>query len=168
MGFTSVATGEAELGELYVSDIFYVVCEKRPLCLTQIASISAGKGIDPALIDTLYSASVYYKKSLNPIGPSSLPIHVFSMAFTNTELSMKPRGLWAKITGKPFEPEMVMLMHYSADGVKIVGSLDNDFDRQTAYKTMIFKVCEELVMHRNEFKHLGNLKDFGPDSPAIQ
>jgi hypothetical protein len=167
MGFTSISAGEAESGALYVSQNFYIVCEKKPLSLTQVAALSAGKGWQPSPIDTLYSASVYYKQSKNPIGPSKLPIQVFGMMFTNTELAMKPRNLWQRMTGKPFEPEMLFLVHYSSAGMKNLGTFDNDFDAESAYKLMIAKACEELVLHRNEFQILGDLKRFGPDSPAL-
>jgi hypothetical protein len=129
---------------------------------------SAGKGIQPMPVDTLYSASIYYRKSKNPRGPSSLPIHVFGMTFINHELAMKPRGLWGKLTGKPFEPEKLALMHYSSGNMTSLGSFDNDFDAISAYKLMIVKACEELVLHRNEFRYLGTLKEFGPDSLALQ
>jgi hypothetical protein len=168
MGFTSIARGQAESGAVFASDLFYAVCETKPLCFSQVLDHSAGKGIQPMPVDTLYSASIYYRKSKNPRGPSSLPIHVFGMTFINHELAMKPRGLWGKLTGKPFEPEKLALMHYSSENMTSLGSFDNDFDAISAYKLMIVKACEELVLHRNEFRYLGTLKEFGPDSTALQ
>ena len=62
-------------GCILANDEFYVVFESYPLVVKQMAQLMSEQRFDLIPIEYLYAASVFYRKSRNPHGPSSRPIY---------------------------------------------------------------------------------------------
>lgn len=166
IAFTSKKTGHADEGIIFSSEIFYFVCEKNPLCLLQAAEAMTGNSHEPLPMENLFSVSVFYRKSCDP-RDSNIPLHVFSLEYANTRDAMKPQGLWSKIVGKPLEPGMLGLIHYSASGRKFLRMYENDFDNVTAYRLLVDLALANLGMNRGALFTVGSVRNIRADSPAL-
>ena len=69
-------------GCILANDEFYVVFESYPLVVKQMAQLMSEQRFDLIPIEYLYAASVFYRKSRNPHGPSSRPIYAFCLEYT--------------------------------------------------------------------------------------
>ena len=166
IAFTSKKTGHADEGIVFSSEVFYFVCEKHPLCLLQAAAVTTGNSYETLPIENLFSLSVFYRKSCDPSG-SNIPVDVFSLQYANTRDAMKPQGLWSKIVGKPLEPGMLGLIHYSATGRKFLHVYENDFDDVTAYRLLVDLALAKLGMNRSALFTVSSVRNIRADSPAL-
>jgi hypothetical protein len=69
VAFSSRMRGDPR-GRILVSQEYYVVFEHRPLTVMQMAKAVTEKTIPSIPLEYLYVASVFYRKSRNPHGPS--------------------------------------------------------------------------------------------------
>jgi hypothetical protein len=167
IAFSSKKRGQADAGIVFTSETFYFVCEKHPLCLYQVAALMTGNSCEPLPMENLYSLSAFYRKSSDPWG-SSKPLHVFSFEYINTPEAMKPQGFWSKLVGKPYEPDRLGLVHYSASGRRLLKTFDNNFDVAVAYRLLLDLALRELGMHRSAVFTAGSLRNIQPNSPSIR
>jgi hypothetical protein len=166
IAFSSKKSGQADAGIVFSSEIFYFVCEKNPLCFLQAAAVMTGNSYEQLLIENLYSVAVFYRKCREPWG-SYKPVHVFSLEYHNTQDAMKPQGLWSKLVGKPLEPDMLGLIHYSATGRKFLRTYENEFNDVTAYRLLIDLALDKLGMDRGALFTVGSVRDVRADSPSL-
>ena len=125
-----------------------------------------GNSYEQLLIENLYSVAVFYRKCREPWG-SYKPVHVFSLEYHNAQDAMKPQGLWSKLVGKPLEPDMLGLIHYSATGRKFLRTYENEFSDVTAYRLLIDLALAKLGMDRGALFTVGSVRDVRADSPSL-
>jgi hypothetical protein len=166
VSFTSQMQGFGQHGRLLVGDDYYIVFEMRPLTVIQMMAVTSKSPMPPVPIQYLYTASVFYRKSRNPHGPSSRPIYVFCLEYTEFTCEMKSRGLFGALMGERREPAEVFFAQFHANGRMNMGKIENNFSDQLAKKFLVEKACEQLALSRNAFRELGPLS-LGPDCPAI-
>lgn len=166
VSFTSKLTKRPQKGCILVSEDFYVVFEGYPLAVKQMAQMIGEQQIDPIPIEYLYAASVFYRKSRNPHGPSSCPIYVFCLEYTEFTCEMKSRGLWDTLVGKAKEPAEVFSAVFFANGRSNDGKLPNDFTDTSALEHLMAGACERLGVPRHNFREVGPLS-LGADCPEI-
>ena len=166
IAFSSKKTGHADAGIVFSSEVFYFVCEKHPLCFLQATALMIGSSCEPLPMENLYSLSVFYRKSYNPWG-SIKPLHVFSLEYANTRDAMKPQGLWSKLVGKPLEPDMLGLIHYSSEGRRFIRPYENDLDDVTAYNLLLDSALTKLGMDRGALFTVGSVRNVRADSPSL-
>jgi len=166
VAFASRLTKRPKLGCIMTDDEFYVVFESYPLAMKQVSQMFAEQRIDPIPLEYPYVASVFYRKSRNPHGPSNCPIYVFCLEYTEFTCEMKSRGLWDTLTGKPKDPAEVFSAVFFADGRNNFGKVPNDFTDASALEHLMRGVCEQLGVSRNSFRDIGPLS-LGPDCPQI-
>ena len=102
--------GLAQRGRVLVSQDYYLVFEPRPCTVNQVLAVKeammAGKVVPlpPSGIEYLYTASVYYRKSRNPHGPSHRPIFAFCLEYSELSCEMAPQTEAETKAGKPKVP----------------------------------------------------------------
>jgi hypothetical protein len=153
-------------GCILANDEFYVVFESYPLVVKQMAQLMSEQRFDLIPIEYLYAASVFYRKSRNPHGPSSRPIYAFCLEYTEFTCAMKPRGLWDALSGKPKEPAEVFFAYFQGRGRVNMGQLPNNFTDASALDMLMTGICERLSVARGSFREIGPLS-LGPDCPQI-
>jgi hypothetical protein len=166
VAFSSRMRGGAPRGRLLVSEEYYVVFEHRPLTVLQMTKAAMEKTIPEVPIHYLYVASVFYRKSRNPHGPSARPIFAFCLEYTEFTCAMKPQGFWAKLIGSAKEPAEVFSAVFYARGRANMGTIPNNFTDKTAQDFLLGEVCERLTLPRGTFRDVGPLT-LGADCPAI-
>lgn len=153
-------------GSIQANEDFYVVFESYPLVVKQMAQLMSEQRFDPLPIEYLYAASVFYRKSRNPHGPSSRPIYAFCLEYTEFTCAMKPQGLWDSLSGKPKEPAEVFLAYFQGRGRINMGLFPNHFTDASALELLMTGICEQLGVARGKFREIGPLS-LGPDCPKI-
>jgi len=169
VAFSSRMRGGAPRGCLLAGDEFYVVFEHRPLTVLQMTKVATEQTIPEVPIHYLYAASVFYRKSRNPHGPSSRPILTFCLEYTEFTCAMKPQGFWARLTGATKEPAEVFSAVFSARRRLNMGKVPNDFTDKTALTFLFEQMCEQLSLSAEEIKgfRLVGPVSLGPDCPDI-
>ncbi len=166
VAFTSKLRNRDPKGCILANDEFYVVFESYPLVVKQMAQLMSEKRFDLIPIEYLYAASVFYRKSRNPHGPSSRPIYVFCLEYTEFTCDMKPRGLWDSLSGKAKEPAEVFSAVFQGRGRMNMGKVPNDFTEASALAHLMVGVCERLGVARRSFREIGPLS-LGAECPQI-
>ena len=166
VAFSSRTRGGTPRGRLLASDDFYVVFEHRPLTVLQMAKLVTEKTIPQIPLEYLYAASVFYRKSRNPHGPSSRPILAFCLEYTEFTCAMKPRGFWAGLTGAAKEPAEVFSAVFFPRGRANMGTVPNDFTDESAKEFLVGEACQRLKLPRGAFRDVGPIT-LGPECPAI-
>jgi hypothetical protein len=166
VSFTSRLQGFGQHGCLLSNDEYYIVFEMRPLTVLEMMAVTTKSPVPNVPIQYLYTASVFYRKSRNPHGPSSRPIYVFCLEYTEFTCEMKSRGLFGALTGERREPAEVYFAVFFANGRTNMGQIPNNFTDYSAKNFLVEKVCEKLGLNRYVFREVGPLS-LGPDCPAI-
>lgn len=166
VAFTSKLRNRDPKGCILANDEFYVVFESYPLVVKQMAELMAQKRFEPVPIEYLYAASVFYRKSRNPHGPSSRPIYVFCLEYTEFTCAMKSQGLWDTLSGKSKEPAEVYDAYFQGRGRVNMGKVPNHFTEASALEHLMSGVCQRLSVARSSFREIGPLS-LGPDCPQI-
>jgi len=166
VAFTSKLQGFQERGRLLASEDFYIVYEHRPLAVIQMMAVTTGSKIPDCPIEYLYTASVFYRKSRNPHGPSSRPIYVFCLEYSEFTCRMKSRGLFGALAGDRREPEEVFFAVFSENKRASPRHMPNNFSDESAKVFLVKEVSKHLGLSVSEFRDVGPLAR-GPDCPAI-
>jgi len=166
VAFSSKLRNRDPKGCILANDEFYVVFESYPLVVKQMAQLMSEKRFDLIPIEYLYAASVFYRKSRNPHGPSSRPIYTFCLEYTEFTCAMKSRGLWDSISGKAKEPAEVFFAYFQGNGRVNLGKMPNDFTDASALECLMVGVCERLGVARRSFREIGPLS-LGAECPQI-
>ena len=166
IAFSSRLYGQQAKGCILANEEFYVVFESYPLVVAQMTQLMTSKRFDPIPIKYLYAASVFYRKSRNPHGPSSRPIYVFCLEYTEFTCAMKPQGFWATLTGESKEPAEVFDAVFFGSGRMNLGKVPNDFTDESALEHLMEGICEKLGVTRRSFREVGPLA-LGADCPQI-
>lgn len=166
VSFTSQLQGFGHHGCLLSNDEYYIVFEMRPLTVIEMMAVTTKSPMPPVPIQYLYTASVFYRKSRNPHGPSSRPIFVFCLEYTEFTCEMKSRGLFGALTGERREPAQVFYGVFHPNRHVNMGQIPNNFTDHSAKNFLVGEVCEKLELNRYAFREIGPLS-LGPDCPAI-
>jgi len=166
VAFSSKLRNHPPRGCILANDEFYVVFESHPLVVQQMAQLMSQKRFDEVPIKYLYAASVFYRKSRNPHGPSSRPIFTYCLEYTEFTCAMKPQGFWAGLTGEPKEPAEVFSAVFFGSGRMNMGKMPNNFTDASALEHLMGSACERLGVARRSFHEVGPLS-LGADCPQI-
>ncbi len=166
VAFSSRMRGGAPRGRLLAGDEYYVVFEHRPLTVLQMTKVLTEKTIPEVPIHYLYVASVFYRKSRNPHGPSSRPILAFCLEYTEFTCAMKPQGFWASLTGAAKEPAEVFSAVFFPGGRANMGTVPNHFTDESAKEFLVGEACRRLQLPRGALRDVGPIT-LGPECPAI-
>jgi hypothetical protein len=164
--------GLAQRGRVMVSQDYYVVFEPRPCTLSQVMTvreeIKARKQVQlpESGIEYLYDATVYYRKSRNPHGPSSRPIFVFCLEYSDFSCEMAPQTEAEIKAGKAKVPTQVFVAYFHGKGRNNAGLVRNDFTDDSAFDLLMASACTVLGLTRDDFRHLGTLA-YGHNSPEV-
>jgi hypothetical protein len=162
----------AQRGRVLVSQDYYLVFEPRPCTVNQVLVVKEammeGKRVPlpPSGIEYLYTASVYYRKSRNPHGPSHRPIFAFCLEYSEISCEMLPQTEAEIKAGKPKVPTHVFVAYFHGKGRNNAGLVRNDFTDDSAFDLLTASACTVLGLTRDDFHHLGTLSH-GHDSPEL-
>jgi hypothetical protein len=164
--------GLAQRGRVLVSQDYYLVFEPRPCTVNQVLAVKeammAGKVVPlpPSGIEYLYTASVYYRKSRNPHGPSHRPIFAFCLEYSELSCKMAPQTEAEIKAGKPKVPTQVFVAYFHGKGRNNAGLVRNDFTDDSAFDLLMASACTVLGLTRDDFRQLGTLA-YGHESPEL-
>ena len=166
VAFSSILRGTPPRGCILANDEFYVVFETNPLVAKQVAQHMTKKRFDEIPVKYPYVATVFYRNSRNPHGPTRRQIYTFCLEFTESSCTMKPKGLWASLIGQPPEPADVFYAMFFSRGRLNMGRIPNNFSHASALAHLMEGVCQRLVVPRNSFWEVGPLT-LGQSCPQI-
>lgn len=164
--FSSRLRNTPPRGCILANDEFYVVFETNPLVAKQVMQHMMHKRFDEVPIKYLYTASVFYRNSRNPHGPARGHIYTFCLEYTEHSCTMKPKGLWASLTGQAAEPADVFYAMFFSRGRLNMGRIPNNFSDSSAVEHLMDGICRRLVAPRNSFWEVGPLT-LGQSCPQI-
>ena len=156
----------AKIGRILATDEYYVVFEQSPITVLQMAAVMGKQSLPASPIKYLYAASTFYRKSRNPHGPSSRPIHVHCLEYSEFTCQMKPQGFWAGLKVDRQEPAEVFYAKFFNGGRANMGQRPNDFTFESAKEFLLAGVCSTLNVDRSHFRDIGPL-ELGPNCTAI-
>ncbi len=164
--------GLAQRGRVLVSQDYYLVFEPRPCTVNQVLTVTEAMmaGTQVPLprsgVEYLYAASVCYRRSRNPHGPSLRPIFAFCLEYSELSCEMEPQTEAEVKAGKEKVPRQVFVACFHGKGRNNAGLVRNDFTDDSAFDLLVSSACTVLRLKRDDFRHLGSLA-YGHDSPEL-
>lgn len=167
MAFSSVLRPGTE-GWIYRSDQFVIVVEEQPICAMQSMQMmtSGSRQIPDCDMHYLAAASVFYRKSCNPHGPSSRPIFVVALEHSHFSTEYEPIGFFGKLRGSKPRPKSVFVGVFAADGRRNLGSRTNDFTRESAKEFLLGLGASTVGLPTRDFAPSGSVRQ-GPQTPLM-
>jgi hypothetical protein len=164
--------GLAQRGRVMLSQDYYLVFEPRPCTVNQVMAVKEamleGKSVQlpKSFVEHLYAASVYYRKSRNPHGPSQRTIFAFCLEYSELSCEMRPQSEAEIKAGKEPSPTHVFVAYFHGKGRNNAGQVRNDFTDDSAFDLLMASACTVLGLTRDDFRHLGTLA-YGHDAPEL-
>lgn len=164
--------GLTQRGRVLASRDYYLVFEPRPCTVNQVLAVTEAvmMGMKARLpgsgIEYLYAASVFYRKSRNPHGPSLQPIFAFCLEYSLLSCRMRPQTEAEIKAGKEKSPTQVFVAYFHGKGRNNVGVVPNDFTDDSAFDLLMASACTMLGIPREEFRLIGSLA-YGHDSAEL-
>lgn len=156
-------------GWIYASSQHAIVIEEEPISVGQAAHMMANKtrAIPPANMQYTAAASVFYRRSKNPSGPSRLPIAVVALEHSSFSTMYEQVGCLGRLMGRRPRPLEVFLGVWTAQGRSNLGSMPNFFNSDAQRGLLLAKATELLELDANDLKLCGSTSQ-GPDCEAMQ
>jgi hypothetical protein len=156
-------------GWLFAHDIDCVVVDRELICVLQKLQMLGvnSTSIPPSDMNYLYAASLLFRKSMNPHGPSARPIHVAALEHAALSCEYEPRGFWGALTGKAHRPKTAFLGVFHAAGRYNLGPHANDFTDSSACALLLNTVASQVGLEAHHFCPCGNAAQ-GSACPAIE
>jgi len=156
-------------GWIYKHDVFYVVVDREPICAGQAMQMmmQRTKTIPPCAMNYLYAASLFYRKSRNPHGPSARPIYIAALEHAVHSCEYEPQGVWSRFTGSAPSPKTVFLGLFHATGRINLGKRTNDFTDSSACSLLLTTAASKVGLGESDFELSGSASQ-GPECPSIQ
>jgi hypothetical protein len=149
----SSALTPGAIGRIYVSDDFAVIVEENPICAYQAMEMMARNSRTPSKADMLYlaAASVFYRKSRNPHGPSSRPIAVVALEHSHFSTEYEVPGFFARLFGAKARPKSVFVGCFLEGRRMNLGMRDNDFTREGALDFLLERAAAQVNLQPSDF-----------------
>jgi hypothetical protein len=153
---------------IFYNDTFAIVIEEAPLCVEQTVKMmkSGSRKIPPCIMQYQAAASVFYRKSRNPHGPSGRPIFVAALEHTQFTTEYEPIGFIAKLLGRRPRPLQVFVGVFHAEGRRNHGSRPNDFTSESARDFLLETAANQIGLRANDFVKAESAAR-GPASPEM-
>jgi hypothetical protein len=168
MAFSSVLRAGTE-GWIYRSDRFVIVVEEQPICAMQSMQMmsSGSRQIPDCDMHYVAAASVFYRKSCNPHGPSFRPIFVVALEHSPFSTEYEPIGFLRKLFGSKPKPKWVFVGVFAADGRSNLGSRPNDFTRASAKEFLLELGASKVGLTAQDFAPSGTVRQ-GPNAAVLE
>ena len=143
LGFSSLKNGSSSV-DILTSDPLFAVFEQNPVNLLNAMEDMQGRRRTDIMFQLPYSLCVYYRKSLNPHGPSSRPVFISTFEFSPMTCKSTGGGLWGALTGEAKRPLEAFLIG-NLDKARInMGQFQLDFGRDEARRRLAQFTAEKL------------------------
>jgi hypothetical protein len=168
MAFSSRLRKGAQ-GWIYCSDQFAIVIEETPITVGQAAQMMAAKTrtIPESAMQYTAAASVFYRRSKNPIGPSRLPIAVVALEHMRFSTPYEQVGCLGRLMGVQPRPLEVFVGVWTASGRNNLGAIPNVLTRE-AQRGLLLAKATEIVGIGADCLRLAGDTSRGPDCDAMQ
>jgi hypothetical protein len=149
----SSARTKSAIGRIYTSDDFAVIVEENPICVFQAMEMMAQRSRTPPASDMQYlaAASVFYRKSKNPHGPSGRPIVVVALEHSPFSTEYDNPGFFARMFGARPRPKTLFVGCFLAGCRMNFGMRENDFSREAALDFLLEKAAEQVKLRASDF-----------------
>lgn len=156
-------------GWIYAHDIYCVVVDRAPLTSLQMMHVinSGSDRIPPSEMNYTYAATLLYRKSTNPHGPSARPIYVAALEHTAFSCEYEPLGIWGRLTRKSPRPKTVFLGVFHAGGRYNLGAHENNFTDSSACSLLLSTAASQVGLEARHFRACGSASQ-GPNCAAMQ
>lgn len=112
LGFSSLKNGSSTVDILSSGDLF-AVFEENPVCLLNAMDDMQGRPRTNTMFQHPYSLAVYYRKSVNPHGPSTRPVFIATFEFSPMTCRTRGVGFLGALMGEKGRPaEAYMIGNY--------------------------------------------------------
>lgn len=147
--------------ESWVWGDFFILLQIQPVTIEEMMTLAAGKKFGDRNLHYLSAALVFYRKQLNPHGPSSRPVFVASLEQVDCGAAMRmakqqgiklPEGLPTSGLGP------AMLGSFEADSRKNHGPYMGNTDLKSM-RSALFDLIENNVPVAGDPKKIGSLQD---------
>ena len=152
-------------GRLYASEDYVVVFEAEPFCVAEMMLHLSGRSSEPAMIQYTYAATVFYRKSRNPHGPSSRPIYVACLEHSAVCRYEEP-SFWGRLTGAKRRPLEVFVGIFYEGGRSNLGVVPNDFTEESAARLLLEHASRCVGLRPDDFRQQPGFEQ-GLSCPAI-
>jgi hypothetical protein len=143
LGFSSLKNGSDSVDILRSGPLF-AVFEENPVNLMNAMEDMQGRARTRIPFEHPYSLGVYYRKSLNPHGPSTRPVFIATFEFSPMTCRSTGGGLWGALTGDRRRPAEVYLIGNTPSGRVNEGMCDCNFDRDEAQERLAEFAAKKL------------------------
>lgn len=143
LGFSSLKNGSASVDILHSGPLF-AVFEENPVNLMNAMEDMQGRARTRIPFEHPYSLGVYYRKSLNPHGPSTRPVFIATFEFSPMTCRSTGGGLWGALTGDRRRPAEVYLIGNTPSGRINEGMHEFNFDSNEACDRLAEFVAEKM------------------------
>lgn len=152
---------------MFHADEFYAVIDQQPICVEQSMQLMAtGKFNRDYDMQYVYAASLYYRPSRNPHGPSKRPIYVAALEHCRFSCEYEQPGFFGRIMGAKPRPLSVFLGLFTANGHENFGVRDNQFTHESARTVLLEVLAPRVRLAPSDFKPCADSAK-GPDCPEI-
>jgi len=166
MAYSSKATRGAGLW-MYYSDDYYSVIDEQPISMEQSMKLVATGKLDRNYdMQYLFAASLFYRPSRNPHGPSKRPIFVAALEHSPFSCEYEKPGCLGGILGMKRKPKTVFLGLFTASGHENFGERPNRFTVDNARAVLLETVSARVGLNASDFKPCAN-PSRGPECPEI-
>jgi hypothetical protein len=157
LGFSSLKNGSASVDILHSGPLF-AVFEENPVNLMNAMEDMQGRARTRIPFEHPYCLGVYYRKSLNPHGPSTRPVFIATFEFSPMTCRSTGGGLWGALTGDRRRPAEVYLIGNTPSGRINEGMYDLNFDSDVARNRLAEFVAEKMGLPE-AFRYVGSTSD---------
>lgn len=168
MAFSSKLRQQCQ-GWIFSSARYAIVIDEQPVTVVQAAQMMASQSrvVPDSPIQYTAAASVFYRASANPNGPSRIPIAAVALehsAFTTTYESV---GLWGRLAGRRPRPLEVFVGVWHGDCRMNHGTIPNPMTPEASQALLIAKAAEVIGEDARSFRIAGTASQ-GPDCDAMR
>jgi hypothetical protein len=103
LAFSSLKNGSPSV-DILTSDNLFAVFEENPVCLLNAMEDMQGRTRTKIPFEHPYSLCVFYRKSLNPHGPSTRPIFIATFEFSEMTCRSTGGGFFDSLMGEKRRP----------------------------------------------------------------
>jgi len=153
---------------MYHAEDYYAVIDQEPICMEQSMQLMSMGRLDRNYdMQYLYAASLFYKASRNPHGPSKRPIFVAALEHSRFSCQYEGPGLLGRLLGKRPRPTSVFLGMFTATGHENFGQHANRFTDDSAKSLLLDTVAGRVGLKPADFRPCADSSK-GPECPEIR
>ncbi len=168
MAFSSMLRSPCQ-GWIFASARYSIVIDEQPVAVFQAAQMMSSKSrvVPDWPIQYTAAASVFYRASASPNGPSRIPIAVVALEHSAVSTDYEPVGLIGRLLGRRPKPLEVFVRVWHRDLRMNHGAIQRPITAEAARTLLLAKASEVIGEDPASFRLAGSARQ-GPDCDAMR